>query len=133
MTELNAADLKKANQLSADQRYEFFIEHAVRSGFIWSLESEEGWVVLSTDDDEECLPIWSHKELAAAWAIDDWSDCTPQAIALDLWLERWTPGMIEDGSLLAVFPRDDEEGAVVGPKELRASLEAELTKQGNKA
>lgn len=127
---LSAQELKRASALSPDQRYDFFVSQVVSLGQIWSLESPEGWVVLSSEDDDECLPIWSHAELAAGWATEDWSDCQPQAIPLDLWIARWTPGMVEDGSLLAVFPRDDEEAVVTDPKELLASLQAEMLKQG---
>lgn len=130
MSEANRTELQAVSKQSGDKRYQYFLEQVVQNGHIWSLDSEEGWVVLSTDDDEECLPIWSHQELAASWATDDWSDCSPQAIALDLWLSRWTPGMIEDDSLLAVFPVEDGEGTVVSPQELKAALEAEMKKQG---
>ena len=81
---------------------------------------------LSSIDGEECLPIWPHPEFAKAWAVDDWSDCEPKAINLEVWLERWTAGLERDNTVLAVFPVNEEEGIVITPAELEEAILAEL-------
>jgi phosphoribosylformylglycinamidine cyclo-ligase len=47
----------------------------------------------------------------------------------DSWLERWTPGMEQDNTLVAVFPNMDEENIVVSPSELKTSLLEEMGDQ----
>ena len=108
--------------LSDHERYDYFLKKVTDWEEVWSLHSPEGWVELSTDDGEECLPVWPHPDFAKAWAVDDWSDCQPKAIALDAWLERWTPGLEKDNTLVAVFPVNEAEGIVLPPAELHEAL-----------
>ncbi|MGE0079858.1 MAG: DUF2750 domain-containing protein [Thiohalomonadaceae bacterium] len=112
-----------ADIMSADARYDYAVEKIAERGLVWSLKSEQGWVVMTTPDGEECLPVWPHRDFAARWANGEWADCTPEAIPLDAWMTRWTPGLEQDGTLLAVFPHSDEEGTVVTPGEFLDALE----------
>ncbi|MCK9532279.1 MAG: DUF2750 domain-containing protein [Gammaproteobacteria bacterium] len=112
--------------MSADRRYEYCVEEIAVRGEVWSLKSDEGWVVMTTQEGEECLPVWPRREFAAQWADGDWADCTPEAIPLAVWMERWTPGLEQDGTLLAVFPHSDEEGTVVTPGEFFDALNKAL-------
>lgn len=107
--------------MDADDRYEYLVTQVANQGQIWSLRSDRGWVMVSTDE-EECLPVWPSAEFAKPWINQDWSDCEPVAIDLDAWIKRWLPGMQKDGIALAVFPGTDENGMVVEPDELRDSL-----------
>jgi hypothetical protein len=122
---LNKKEYQSTLRLSPNDRYLHFIARVVEWQQVWGLSSAKGWVVLSSDGDE-CFPVWPHPDYAAAWATDDWSDCWPEAVDLDTWLERWTPGMEEDGTLVAVFPKDDEESIVVSPADLKTSLLEEM-------
>jgi hypothetical protein len=56
------------------------------------------------------------------WINGEWADCRPASIPLGVWLDRWTPGMERDGTVLAVFPYSDEEGVIVTPTELRDAI-----------
>ena len=124
--ELTEQQFRYVSHLTADQRYDYFVSTVSDWQQVWSLHGKGGWVVVSSTDGEECFPVWPHPDYAAAWATGDWADCRPEAIPLDVWLERWTPGMEQDGTLLAVFPNEEEEGVVVSPGELRDSLLEEL-------
>ena len=115
--------------LPADRRYDYFVSKVVAEGQVWSLRNSQGWVVMSSEEGDECLPVWPYSEFAAEWISGEWADCSPASVPLDTWLERWTPGMERDGSMLAVFPNEAEEGIVVTPGELGDSLRAELDKQ----
>ena len=99
---------------------------AVAAGEVWSLRSDEGWVEVSSEDGEPCMPVWPHPDFAAEWATEGWSDCRPEAIELKAWLTRWTPGLARDGVMLVVFPGEDEEGMVLPPAELGEALTAAL-------
>jgi len=123
---LNDKQFAAIVRLSDHERYDYFLKKVADWEEVWSLHSPEGWVELSADDGEECLPVWPHPDFAKAWAVDDWSDCQPKAIALDVWLERWTPGLEKDNTLVAVFPVNEEEGIVLPPSELHDALCSEL-------
>ena len=112
--------------LPAARRYDNFLTKVAVWEEVWSLRNDEGWVGL-TCDGQECLPVWPHRDFANSWATDDWADCRAEAIPLDVWMERWLPGMEADGSLIAVFPVDDADGGtVVDPIELFDAINSEL-------
>lgn len=110
--------------LSNHQRYQYFIEKVTELGEIWSLANADGWVTLNSEGDN-CLPVWPHAELAQDWANEDWADCTPKAVPLKIWLERWTQGLAADETLLVVFPNLKEEALLVDPAELDGDLRDE--------
>lgn len=112
--------------LSAEKRYAHFLTQIALWEEVWSLRNDEGWVGINSDG-EECFPVWPHADFANSWATDDWSDCRAEAVPLDLWMERWLPGMEADGSLIAVFPVDHVDGGmVVDPSELFTAINEEL-------
>jgi hypothetical protein len=51
----------------------------------------------------------------------------PTRIDLSVWLERWTPGMMRDKRLVAVFQTPADTGVAVSPERLKEDLEAELS------
>ncbi|MFC3120144.1 DUF2750 domain-containing protein [Agaribacter flavus] len=118
---LNDTNFKAIQALSADKRYQYLIKQALLNKEIWILKDTHGCVMLNSDE-EDCIPIWPHKEFADAWATDDWKGCKAQGIELDTWLSRWTEGLLEDGIAVAVFPDANSEGLVVYPDEFDASL-----------
>ncbi len=122
--QLNAAEFAAVTKLSAQERYEYAIERFVDGKEIWSLRGTDGFVLATDDVGGEFAPIWPHPRFAAACAIDAWSGSTPEAIPLDKWLERWTPGLTQDGRKVGVFPVPGGQHAVVTPEELAADIRA---------
>lgn len=106
---------------SADERYDYFVDAVIQWQQVWTLSSDKGTVLMSSEG-EDCLPVWPHSDFASQWATGDWSDCSPMSIDLPAWLERWLPGLEEDGLVIAVFPGTEEEGIVVAPQDLRQAL-----------
>ena len=97
---LDRAQFERISSLSANARFEEFISRTTLHQQLWGLRSASGW------------------------AVGDLADCTPQAIALEAWLTRWTPGMEKDGTLVLVFPTndDDDEGMVMSASEVEDAL-----------
>lgn len=118
---LSRKEHQAALALSNHQRYQYLIDKVVEQGEIWSLANEEGWVTLSSEGDN-CLPIWPHPDFAQEWATNDWADCSPKAVPLDVWLERWTKGLTADETYLVAFPNLKEEALLVEPAELDEAL-----------
>ena len=121
MKELTPTELSTVNNMSAEQRYDYFISALLEHKKVWGLSGDGGWLVLP-DEDEEQLPVWPHAQLAQAWAMDDFADCQPKPITLEDWLNKWLPGMIEDGLLVAVCPGTDNDSISVAADELLDEL-----------
>ena len=94
---------------------------------IWILTDEHGCVMLNTED-EDCVPVWPHQELAEQWATGEWENCKAEAISLNKWHSRWTYGLEDDELAVVVFPNQNEEGVVLFPDE----FDFELKKQASK-
>ena len=104
MTRLTDHERREVAGQSAEQRYQYFIDRAVESGQVWSLRSDDGWVEVSSEDGEPCMPVWPHPDFAAEWATDGWADCQPAAIDLDAWLSRWPRAWRVTASCWWCFP-----------------------------
>ena len=107
--------------LTPEGRYDYMIEQVKANKVIWSLQDSDGWVMLTTED-EDCIPMWPSEETAALWAVDDWKDCEPLAIPLDEFQQRWVSGMEDDDLFIAVFPVQEDLGVVVAPFEVDQRL-----------
>ncbi len=118
---LTAEQREKVSSLSAEQRYEHFVDKISKWEEVWTLKDQDGAVMLSTDD-APCLPVWPHPDYAIAWKTDEWSDCELLSIPLQAWMERWLPGLGEDEIDIAVFPNVDEQGIVVDPYEMNDAI-----------
>ncbi|WP_245785647.1 DUF2750 domain-containing protein [Alkalimonas amylolytica] len=124
--QLNQDELNKLVQLTPEQRYEYFVHAAADLDAIWILVDDEGFVLVSAED-ERCIPVWPHAELAELWIDGEWSECQAQSIPLATWLEKWTSGLQGDELAIAVFPDAEGPGVVVNPLELEEALQAELS------
>jgi hypothetical protein len=107
---------------SADERYTYFLAQAITREAVWTLQGPGGFVAFRDEAGYDCFPFWPSPELAAAVATDDWADCQPESLALDVFMERWLKGLARDERLVSVFPAPDGTSIVVDPLELHADL-----------
>lgn len=121
---LTAEQITSALALSADERYEFFLDLLAENHTVYTLKDEQG-CLLVTSDDESCLPVWPDQALAEACATQEWEGFEPLAISLDDWLEKWVPGMTSDNHMVAVFPDLNTESVIVTPQELADDISAD--------
>ena len=120
---MSSEDFEAVSRMSADARFDHLVGEVLTNETVWTLRSEKGLVIMSSEG-EQCLPVWPHPDFAAAWATGDWADCEPFEVDLSAWVERWLPGMKEDGLSLAVFPVGDAETPVVEPEEMKAAIQS---------
>lgn len=108
----------------AQDRIQAFAEAVAESGEVWGLEHSEGWAVGSSEDDEDLvvMPFWSSEAGARACATEEWSDYRVSSIPVDDFLDKWLPGMHEDGYLVGLDWDPEMEGAEVEPEELAEAL-----------
>jgi hypothetical protein len=120
---LTDADKAAAQTMRDDERFNHFISRVCEHDELWILTDEHGCMMLTSDDDEDCIPVWPHADYAKEWAVDDWSQCKPEAISLKVWQSRWVPGMEDDELMVAVFPTPDATGVVVEPREVQEAID----------
>jgi hypothetical protein len=109
-------------ELPNEKKLRYVVKKAVDTELIWSLSDDDGWVSFSTDDGVEALPIWPAPEFAKMCAIEEWSDTQPESIDLEEWLEGWTPDLIRDKRLVAIFPGANNKGMLMQPAELAEAI-----------
>jgi hypothetical protein len=90
-------------ELSAAERYAYFVKKVSDFQELWSLRNAEGWVLMADSDQRQLVPVWPNSRYARACATDHWRDCQPSMIGLDDWLEKWTPGVTSDDRGLPFF------------------------------
>ncbi|MDE8602541.1 MULTISPECIES: DUF2750 domain-containing protein [Marinomonas] len=103
------------------ERLVYFVEQAKASQLVWSLSNEEGFVMVETDDGD-CVMVWPDADFASQWAIEDWDDCEPVSVSLDMFKTEWLPSLALDNITVAVFPNIEDEGKLSTAEELTALL-----------
>ena len=126
---INQQQITHIHHLDDIKRYDYFLRKITDWEQIWSLHSDEGWIELASEDGDVCLPLWPHPDFAQHWATDEWSDCRPKSVSLDVWLERWTAGLKSDDTMLVIFPVSEGAGIVISPEDLANDILAELENQ----
>ena len=111
---------------STEADHDRFLSQANANGQVWGLYGKTGWAVTESEDDPDRVvyPFWSERTDAAAHCSGDWSDFSPKAIALESLLERWLPGMSDDGVLVGTNWDEELSGAEWEPLELAEQLYA---------
>lgn len=119
-------EIQSVLALDGDKRYDYFVKKVADQEQVWSLRHDQGWVLASGDAGRVLIPVWPAEKFALACATGTWEGHAAQAIDLDAWLERWTPGMEKDARLVAVFPSPQDKGIAVEPRQLESDLREEL-------
>lgn len=118
---LDPSIISTIRQYDPEQRLKYLVKEVVANQQVWILTDKDGCVMLNSED-EDCAPVWPHREFAEAWASGEWAECEPEAISLNKWHSRWTQGLEDDDVAIAVFPNQDEEGLVISAQELDFEL-----------
>ncbi|MFI3245815.1 MAG: DUF2750 domain-containing protein [Ferrimonas sp.] len=114
-------DTKAFYSQNSQARYEATLEGIQESQVLWTLADEQGCVVLESSQ-ERCILIWHDEALAQSWATGEYSECRALAISLEDFINKWVPGMSNDGFDLAVAPSLAGEGIVLSPEEFADDL-----------
>ena len=125
--EMTDKELEAVRDLPGPKRYLYTVKKVADFEEVWSLWSENAWVLASDDAGCELVPIWPHPRLAAACATEMWSGSEPRMIELSTWSDKWIPGLKRDGRQVAVFPTMSDKGVVVSPDRIKTDLEDEAS------
>jgi hypothetical protein len=88
---------------SASQAAAFYREVA-RHRLVWTIRDENGFPAPLNPDGGRAQPFWSSRGRAERIiaTVAAYRGFTPVEIALDVFLERWVPGLARDGILVGV-------------------------------
>ncbi|WP_199611165.1 DUF2750 domain-containing protein [Flocculibacter collagenilyticus] len=119
--QLTDKQVEVINNMSDETRYEYIVSQAKQHQKIWTLSDEKGCLLINTGE-EQCLAIFSHKQLATTWAAIDHPECTPLEIELSAFLNAWVVGMENDGFQLAIQPNVAGESLIATPSEFASNF-----------
>jgi len=122
---MNNKKIENVLNLSAEDRYNYFIRKSVDFEEVWGLKDKDGWALLGSDNKEKLFPIWSEKEFAELCAVDNWDNYVPAVILLSDFLNKLLPKLEKDNILFAVFLTPKNKGIVVAPKKVKMDIENE--------
>lgn len=115
--------LASLTNMPGPDRYEYFVTKVCDFEVVWGL-FDEGWATGNAQS-KVTVPVWPEEELAAHNAVGDWNGCTPRAIPLSEFVEKWIPGAVADDRMFAVFPTREGKAVVVEPGRLLLDLNEE--------
>lgn len=112
----------------AEENVELFIFDAIETGCVWVLESDEGFALCPSVDNEELdvMPMWSQPEFAKLHVQDEWKGYQVVPIAVEELLDEWLPGMHGDLILVGVNWNAALEGAELEPLDLLEEIDQEV-------
>ena len=119
---MHKKEIANVLKLPNDKKLKYVVKNAVETELIWLLMNNNGFVLATNDEGTEAVPIWPAPKFAEMCAIQEWSDTQPESIDLEEWLEVWTPGMIKDRRLVAIFPGASSKGMLMQPAELAEAI-----------
>ncbi len=103
-----------------------FIDNVKEHQQVWGLQDDsgEGWVVCDSSEyeDTDVMPLWSDQALAQSHCTEEWVNFAPVAISLEELLEFWIEDLNEDGVLIGIDWRAEQECPEVEPVELAKFL-----------
>ncbi len=119
---------------ASKERHERFVRRVIAAREVWGLKSEDGWACAAStadgSEDRSVMPFWSDRAYAKQCAKEDWSHYEPTPIPLELFLERWLPGMESDDCIVGTNWNGHLCGYEIAPPDLKQEIERELENVG---
>lgn len=107
--------------LTALERYDYFIRKVSDFEEVWGLKDAEGWALMGSDE-QVLFPIWSENEFAE---LCKWDNYQPTPIPLNDFMEKLLTKLEKDSIMLAVFPLAKGKGIIRKVQDLKSDIEQE--------
>jgi hypothetical protein len=112
--------------LVAQKRYEYLVKKVTDWEELWLIGSAKGIATFVGDNGQILIPVWPHERYAKSCCIDDYSDCSPEAVSIVDWLNLWLPDLEQADQDVAVFPTPQNKAIIVKARLFRQHLEEEM-------
>ncbi len=120
-------EFKALNKCTPDIRYRYTLKRIADTEAMWLIWNDETHLAIQLMGKERLLPMWSSKEYAQAFCVDDFSNCKCKAVTLEYFVESIIDVICEDELLINVFPTQQEgRGKVVDLNTFAGDLSKEL-------
>jgi uncharacterized protein DUF2750 len=127
---LDPKQLEKILNKSCEERYDYFLNKVADWGEVWILvnDNQEFLKLFSEEDKSEYVPVWPHADFARAYASDSDEPLKAKKISLQVFFERWVPGLEDDGFSVSVFPNLEQTVWIMEPEDLQLDIEEALSR-----
>ena len=115
-------------KLPAEKRYEYSIKWIADYANIWTISDIGGLRTYSDNNGKIIFPVWPFSEFAALCCKDEYINCRPESIELELFLKEYLPDFIKENYQLGVFPLSNDKGVVIDIKMFEIDIANELKK-----
>lgn len=114
----------------AVERYIRFVEEVAKNQRLWIAESEEFTLVANDEWGRLLLPVWPCSESVQESLSDERKaqGFGPVACELAVWKTKSTPALLEDGTLIGVFPDREMASLVIDLNELNCDIDRAMTR-----
>jgi hypothetical protein len=116
--------VENLNNLELESRYDYFIREVVQFKEVWTITTDEGYIIFKSSDEMEVFPVWPSKELADCCSFEEHKKmgAIPEKIDLYSFVMGCLPDMADEGISIGVFYDTDREGMLVNGKELSVEI-----------
>lgn len=121
LIKMNNHKINNIANLSATERYGYFIRKVSDFEEVWGLKDKDGWALMGSNE-QVLFPVWSEKEFAE---LCKWDNYHPNPIPLDDFIEKLLPKLEKDNVMLAVLPLAKGKGIIRTVQEIIADIEQE--------
>ena len=122
---VNQKELDSVIRLDATKRYNYFIKKVVDREVCYAL-FDDGWVIVSTSDNDIVFPLWPLQEYVEICKSGEWESAEIVAIPLDELMNQLLPSLERDNVSVAIFYTPENKGVVVSCIQLKSDLREEI-------
>ncbi len=124
---ISPEELKALMRCRPNVRYQYTLKRIADTESLWSITDRNGSFVVHTFENRQLFPIWSSKEYAEAFCINDNAKYKCCAISLDYFEDYVIDFICKNGLQINVFPTEKEPfGKIVSLNKFAEDLSAFL-------
>lgn len=113
--------------LNPQERLEYFIRQSVQNKVVWTLETEQGYLIFKDVQGDEIFPVWAESEIAEICMFEEHREmgAIPVSIKINSFIHDCIPDMVEENVLFGVFYDKNREAICIKGAELQEELISE--------
>ena len=126
MMMIEMKELEVIKQLTAEEKYTFFIVQVIENGEIWGL-CGEGWASFLDDTQGlQAFPVWSDKAFAELNAVGQWENFKATPFTVQQLISELAPELTQANIQLSVFKFPQDSGHLIAAEEVSNTLQNKL-------
>ena len=123
---MNEKQFESVQSLDSNARFQHFVSKVADWEQLWTVKSDEGWLVPVAPEGFEYFPVWTHPEYAQKITDLNFPGLKAEEISLQEFLSHWLPLLQDDDVKVAVFPNREWTFWCIEADDLMAELVEEM-------